>query len=263
MQSRQVVIIGVSVFATTLLLSVALAGIVEPVWAQSGAEGGRMTVWDGVYTPEEAARGQGVFERNCAACHAGEDGRSPSAAFTGPAFMERWREYNLRSLFGTIRDTMPRDEPASLSDAEYLDIVARLLEVNAFPAGDQELNIDTIASIQIEGQGGPQALPSGSLAQVVGCLTEGDGGAWMLTNAAEPARTDRARGSTEEELAAAEAKPLGAHSFQVSGFSSIRGGFSPETFRDQKMQVKGYVFWLPESQRLDPLSMEMIAATCN
>ena len=174
------------------ILAVALGGVLahgipaarQDSLAQSQSED-RKTVWDGVYTVEEAERGQEAFEGNCAACHAAQDGRQPGAGFTGTAFMERWREYNLQNLFGMIRDTMPEDSPASLSDRTYLDIVARILAVNSFPAGDQELALETLRGIQIEGPDGPQPIPSGSLAQLIGCLAEDERSNWILTNASE------------------------------------------------------------------------------
>ena len=222
----------------------------------------RKTVWNGVYTAEEADRGQMAFETSCASCHAGEDGRQPGAGFTGASFMERWREYNLGSLFGLIRDTMPEGAPARLDDRTYLDIVARILAVNSFPAGDEELSVETLGGIQIEGEDGPQPIPSGSLAQLIGCLETDDGGNWVLTNASEPARTERARGSTAEELEQAQAKALGPETFQLQGFESLRGGYTPDEHRGEKLQVKGYAVQLPESRRIDLLSMETLAATC-
>ena len=257
------------VTAMTIILTAAIWGV--PVDEIQAAGGGRLavtqsedskTVWDGVYTTEESERGQMAFEANCAGCHGAEDGRQPGAGFTGTAFMERWREYNLGSLFGLIRDTMPRDTPARLSDRTYLDIVARILAVNSFPAGDEELAVETLGGIQIEGEDGPQPIPSGSLAQLIGCLTEDEGGTWILTSASEPARTDRARGSTDEELARAQIQPLGTHTFQLQGFSSIRGGFTPDDHRGEKLQVKGYSIRLPDIQRIDLLSMETIAPAC-
>ncbi len=220
------------------------------------------TVWDGVYTVEESERGQAAFELSCASCHSGEDGSEPGPEFTGTAFMERWREYNLGSLFGLIRDTMPRDTPAQLPDRTYLDIVARILAANSFPAGDRELEVEDLRGIQIEGEDGPGPIPSGSLAQLVGCMVEDGGGNWVLTNSTEPARTDRARGSTDEELELAQAKALGSLTFRLQGFTSIRGGFTPDEHRGERLQVKGYAIRLPQIQRIDLLSIEPIAPTC-
>ena len=249
----------------TLAVGFATAGEIQAVPRSSLAEAqgeNRKTVWDGVYTVEEAERGQAAFEVSCASCHGGEDGRQPGSGFIGTSFMERWREYNLRSLFGLIRDTMPRDTPAGLSERTYLDIVARILAANSFPAGEQALTLDSLAGIQIESEDGPQPLPSGSLGQLIGCLVEAEGGDWILTSASEPARTDRARGSTDEELEQAQVKPLGTLTFQLQGFGSVRGGFTPDEHKGEKLQVKGYAVRLPESRRVDLLSLETLATTC-
>src|SRR5437588_9812915 len=99
----------------------------------------RKTVWSGVYTAEEATRGQGAFVQSCSACHGAQgDYRQMGPAFQGMAFMERWREFNVGSLFNLIRDTMPRDNPGSLDDRTYLEIVARRLPVNGFLARFQQ-----------------------------------------------------------------------------------------------------------------------------
>ena len=95
----------------------------------------RKTVWSGIYTPEEATRGQAAFVQSCSACHGAQGDYQTGPAFQGTPFMERWREFNVGSLFTLIRDTMPRDNPGSLDDRIYLDIVARMLQVNGFPTG--------------------------------------------------------------------------------------------------------------------------------
>jgi len=45
-------------------------------------------------------------------------------------------------LFGYTRATMPQNNPASLSDQQYIDIIAYMLSVNEAPAGDTELAPD-------------------------------------------------------------------------------------------------------------------------
>ena len=49
--------------------------------------------------------------------------------------MERWREDSLHSLFTTMSTLMPRNDPGILSDGEYLDILAYVLQSNGFPTG--------------------------------------------------------------------------------------------------------------------------------
>ncbi|MCZ6641919.1 MAG: cytochrome c [Gammaproteobacteria bacterium] len=103
-----------------------------------------ISVWAGIYTDAQAARGKEVFIRACAECHAtqpGEmagDGTAPS--LIGENFSYRWTDYSIVGLFDTIRQTMPEAAPNSLSPAEYADVTAYLLEINGYPVGTAELD---------------------------------------------------------------------------------------------------------------------------
>jgi hypothetical protein len=221
----------------------------------------RKTVWNGVYTAEEATRGQAAFVQSCSACHGAQgDYRQMGPAFQGTPFMERWREFNVGALFNLIRDTMPRDNPGALEDRTYLDIIARMLQVNGFPAGMEPLTVEGVRKIQIEGKDGPKPVPNGVIVQLVGCLSQ-DGQNWIITKASEPARTERIQGSTDEELQQAKVKALGDQTFQTLDINSL-AGFEPEAHKGHKIQIKGYIRRLPDRQRIDLTSVEMIAPAC-
>src|SRR5437879_8333177 len=54
--------------------------------------------------------------------------------------MDRWHDYNLRSLFALIKSEMPplrfrTPEARPLADDTYVDIIAYILKANGFPAG--------------------------------------------------------------------------------------------------------------------------------
>ena len=102
-----------------------------------------ITIWDGVYTDDQARRGQRVYERECAECHLADlmgDGIAP--ALVGRSFFFRWSDLSVADMIVAIRTTMPEGAPASLSAAGYVDISAYLLEKNTVPSGDTELPID-------------------------------------------------------------------------------------------------------------------------
>ena len=101
------------------------------------------TIWDGVYTDEQATRGQKVYEQECAQCHLDDlmgDGIAPS--LIGSSFFFRWSEMSVGDMYVAIRTTMPQGAPASLSPAGYADISAYLLQMNKVPSGDTELPTD-------------------------------------------------------------------------------------------------------------------------
>jgi hypothetical protein len=54
-------------------------------------------------------------------------------------FLESWSGKPLHTLYDVMRTTMPEDNPGSLSQQQYADLVAYLLELNGFPAGTSEL----------------------------------------------------------------------------------------------------------------------------
>ncbi len=102
------------------------------------------TIWDGVYTDEQAGRGQRTYEQECAACHLDDlmgDGIAPS--LVGSSFFFRWSDLSISDMYTAIRTTMPQGAPASLSPSGYADISAYLLQKNNVPAGDTELPSDT------------------------------------------------------------------------------------------------------------------------
>jgi mono/diheme cytochrome c family protein len=108
------------------------------------------TAKDGVYTKEQAARGQAVYREECAKCHAenltGGDG---SPELTGPDFLKRWNGKTVGDLFEFMRKTMPTDDPGHLSIRQYSDLAAFLLSANEFPAGAKELDRDLAAMKEI------------------------------------------------------------------------------------------------------------------
>ena len=93
------------------------------------------SVWDGIYTQGQAARGQKVFDGICAQCHAASD-------FEGSTFLMNWENSTVYDLFRQVQRTMPMEQPGSLSPQEYIDVISYVFSVNKFPAGDAELDLD-------------------------------------------------------------------------------------------------------------------------
>ena len=121
------------------------AGAVVMALAVCGAGTGvaarqAQSVWDGVYTAEQAKRGEPLYQQSCAECH-GPDlaGGEMSPGLVGGEFVWNWNGLSVGDLFERLRVSMPQGEPNSVSRQEKADILAFLLEANDFPAGDTEL----------------------------------------------------------------------------------------------------------------------------
>ena len=100
------------------------------------------SVWDGVYTAEQAARGKKFFTVNCVDCH-GEDLKTEddkTKPIAGKEFIARWDGKTLGKLLDNTKRSMPPDTPNSLSRKETADVIAYVLSMNDIPAGKTELD---------------------------------------------------------------------------------------------------------------------------
>jgi quinoprotein glucose dehydrogenase len=113
------------------------------VCAIQGLRGAERTVWDGVYSDEQAQRGRNAYIAECASCHA-EDlrGSSTAPSLVDESFAFQWDNAAVGELFVRIRTLMPSDRPNSLTPQRYRDIVAYILQANKYPAGEKELDAD-------------------------------------------------------------------------------------------------------------------------
>ena len=108
------------------------------------------SVWDGVYTEEQAKRGEEAFTKECSSCHGNDlagDGFAPSLA--GPEFASAWDGLSVGDLLERIRVSMPPTDPGIVPVPGKVDIIAFLLKSNKFPAGKEELAKEPEALKQI------------------------------------------------------------------------------------------------------------------
>jgi quinoprotein glucose dehydrogenase len=128
-----------------LLNSGLLAVFAAMAWGQV-----TKSVWDGVYTAEQAKRGAAVYAASCSSCHGvamtGEDEAPP---LVGGEFLSNWNGLTVGDLFDRIRTTMPANHPGSLTRQQGADVVADILSANQFPAGTTEMDSRTEVLKQI------------------------------------------------------------------------------------------------------------------
>jgi ankyrin repeat protein len=118
--------------------------------AAPAAQAGSRTLWDGVFTEEQAARGQKTYAVSCAPCHKADLlGDSGTPALAGMEFFSRFNGSTADDMVKTIRASMPQDAPDSLGTPAYVDLVSYLFKANGGPAGAAELSNDSAALKQV------------------------------------------------------------------------------------------------------------------
>jgi mono/diheme cytochrome c family protein len=153
-------------------LRIALTGVVALIFSRAAASPSHLaaissntsidllsqsaakTVWDGVYTAEQARRGEQVYKTECSYCHRDDlsggffdNGVGSAPPLAGPrafgsSFVERWKDLSIGEMVATIAQAMPQQKPATLTLQAYVDVVSYLLAKNEAPAGATELPID-------------------------------------------------------------------------------------------------------------------------
>jgi cytochrome c len=111
------------------------------------------SVWDGVYTEEQAKRSETIYYERCAVCHGAQlEGGDMTPSLLGGVFTSTWNDLPLSDLFERIRITMPLNQPSTLSRQQTADVTAFLLKSNKWPAGQTELprELEPLKEIQIQ-----------------------------------------------------------------------------------------------------------------
>ena len=118
--------------------------------AAAAAADATRSIWDGIYSSEQAARGKKAYLADCAECH-GENlrGIDDASPLVGQIFRKKWDGKSVGRLIDVTRRTMPTDSPGTLSRQVCTDLVAYLLSVNGFPAGKTDLAPDAADLRQI------------------------------------------------------------------------------------------------------------------
>jgi mono/diheme cytochrome c family protein len=100
------------------------------------------SVWDGIYTADQANRGKLIYNEFCLSCHGPE--------LNGGEFLSNWNTLTVGDLFDRIRLSMPADKPGRLSRQQNADVLAYILSFDSFPAGSSELENQSLILKQIK-----------------------------------------------------------------------------------------------------------------
>ena len=237
----------VAVAAGAIAAAALLLGVPGEAAAQETSE---PSVWDGVYSTEQALRGKKLYEATCARCH-GEDLSGANARpLAGESFVRDWGGLKLDGVLARAR-TMPPGASGSLGESGYVDIIAYVLEVNAFPHGEAELTAERAGDVLVYGADGPDAVPNFAMVQVVGCLARDDR-TWIVTDGSEPIRTRDPDASTGDVLLLTQAMALGTNTFELMYVFP-----DPDPYEGHRVETKGFLIRRED----DPAALDAINVT--
>jgi len=98
------------------------------------------SIWDGVYTEEQAKRGESLYSGECSSCHGDKlKGNETAPALSGSDFAMDFNGLTLADIFKKIRRTMPQNEPGRLNPQQATDVLTYILSFNKIPSGKTEL----------------------------------------------------------------------------------------------------------------------------
>lgn len=112
-------------FSTATFLTLVLAAA-----AVADASAASTSLGEGVYTAEQANAGKLNYDQSCSLCHNADYYKT---------VLQTWRGQPLLYLFEQVMSAMPADNPGAFLDSEYEDVMAYILQITGFPAGDTRL----------------------------------------------------------------------------------------------------------------------------
>ena len=116
------------------------------------------SVWTGVYTDEQAKRGEAISNKLCTSCHGPElSGGEAGPTLVGLEFVGNWNNLTVADFFDRVHATMPADAPGTMTPQQTSDVAAYVFKLNKYPAGKTELPIDLAALKGIKIEGTPPA----------------------------------------------------------------------------------------------------------
>ena len=135
-------------------IAVVIAGVfLASGWYATAHAQATLTIVQGVYTADQAKRGEAVYKEQCAACH-GDDlgGSGPMPPLAGTDFVKSWEGKTVGDLFEKTHTSMPASAPGTLSEQQTADILAYILSVGKYPTGATELaaKMEPLSKIKIE-----------------------------------------------------------------------------------------------------------------
>src|SRR5262249_16485636 len=117
------------------------------VFSIVGHAGQARSITERVYSAAQSARGQQVYQTQCAGCHGNMMEGTTGPPLAGDSFLSNWSARSLANLVDKIQKTMPFDQPGSLSRQQSIALGAYILQAGKFPSGSAELTDSALAQI--------------------------------------------------------------------------------------------------------------------
>lgn len=124
----------------TKLAILSIAVLTGAIAAALPASAAQTSSVDGWYAPDQATRGKGSYNANCAVCHGSSLQGGAGPALSGASFAAKWRDRPLRDLYTVAHDQMPLTAPGKLPPKTSFDILAYLLSFNGFQASTKAVS---------------------------------------------------------------------------------------------------------------------------
>ena len=167
--------------ANRAALGAALAGFaLVGAFSITGQARQARTVTDGVYTADQAQRGQQLYQAQCVACHGDKLQGVVGPMLAGEGFLGAWGGRSVAELVDKIQNTMPLQAPGTLSRPQSIDITAYILQGGSFKPGQAVLNDAALKQVTFPARaaassgaaaGAPALTPIANLAQLMRGVT--------------------------------------------------------------------------------------------
>ncbi len=130
------------------LAAIAAASVFAAPVADAQQAGSPVSIWSGVYSKAQSARGEEFYSGACGQCHGprlngvAQPDQPPSPAIARLSFLRKWSGKPVAELYEYVRTKMPPDNPGSITAQQAIDSIALMLAVSNIPAGSTELPAD-------------------------------------------------------------------------------------------------------------------------
>jgi len=129
----------------SILATVVFALLVCPMLLSKPSVSSANSQADGAFTAAQAAKGAAVYAKSCAACHGQKLEGTTSTPLVGASFAAKWADgkHSIDDLYFVIRTQMPYGAAGTLTDQQYIDVVAFMLQSNGSRAGNKMLTANS------------------------------------------------------------------------------------------------------------------------